>query len=222
MGKQWKQWQTIFLGSKITADGDSNHLIKRHFPWKESYDKPRQHIKKQRHYFADKVPYSLRCSFSSSLVWMWELDNKETWTLKNWCFWALVLEMTLESPLDFKKFKPVNPKGNQSWIFITGIGAEAPVLWPPNAKGWLIRKDPDAGKDWRLSEKGMTEDEMVGWHHQFNGHESEQAPGDGEGQGSLACCRPWGSQIVRHDWATEQKPPIKWICLFPFELQWIF
>ena len=86
----------------------------------------------------------------------------------------------------------------------------------------LIRKDPDAGKDWRLSEKGMTEDEMVGWHHQFNGHEFEQAPGDGEGQGSLACCRPWGSQIVRHDWATEQKPPIKWICLFPFELQWIF
>ena len=97
MGKQWKQWQTIFLGSKITADGDSNHLIKRHFPWKESYDKPRQHIKKQRHHFADKVPYSLRCSFSSSLVWMWELDNKETWTLKNWCFWALVLEMNLKS-----------------------------------------------------------------------------------------------------------------------------
>ena len=127
---------------------------------------------------------------------MWELDHKEVWALKNWSFWTVVLKNTLENPLDCKEIKPVNPKGNQSWIFTGGIDtkAEAPVLWPPDAKNWLIGKDPDAGKDWRQEEKGMTEDEMVGWHHWLNGHEFEQAPGDGEGQGSLACCSPWGHQ----------------------------
>ena len=185
----------IFLGSKITADGDCSHEIKRHLlSWKKSYDQPRQHIKKQRHYFANKGPPSQSYGFSSSHVWMWELDYKESWALKNWCFWTVVLEKTLESPLDCKEIKAVNPKGNQSWIFIgrTDVEAETPILWPPDAKNWLIKKDPDAGKDWRQEEKGTTEDEMVGWHHWLNGHEFEQVPGAGNGQGNLACCSPWG------------------------------
>ena len=161
-------------------------------PWKKSIYKPRQHIKKQRHYFAYKDLYSQSYGFSSSHVQMWELDNKKGWALKNWCLWTVVLEETLESPLESKEIKPVNPKGNQSWIFIGRTGAEAPILWPPDAKNWLIRKDPDAGKDWRQEEKGTTEDEMVGWCRRLNGHEFEQAPGNGEGQGRLACCSPWG------------------------------
>ena len=113
--------------------------------------------------------------------------------LKNWCFCTVVLKRTLESPLDCKEIQPVPPKGNQSWIFIgrTDVEAETPILWPPDAKNWLLGKDPDSGKDWR-QEKGMTEDEMVGWHQWLNGHEFEQAPGVGDGQGSLVCCSPWG------------------------------
>ena len=132
--------------------------------------------------------------FSSSHVWMWELDHKESWVPKNWCFWTVVLEKTLESPLDCKESQPVNPKGNQSWIFIgrTDAEAETLILWLPDVKNWLIWKDPDAGKDWRWEEKGMTEDEMVGWHHWLDGHEFEHAPGVGDGQGSLVCCNPWG------------------------------
>ena len=133
---------------------------------------------------------------------MWELDHKEGWALKNWCFWTIVLEKTLESPLDCKEIKPVHPKRNQPWMFIGRTDAEAPILWPPDAKSQLIGKDPDAGKDWRQEEKGTTEDEMVGWHYWLNGHEFEQAPGVGEGQGSLAYCSPWGRR-VRHDWATK-------------------
>ena len=131
--------------------------------------------------------------FSSSHVWMWELGYKESWAPKNWCFFIVVLEKTLESPLDCKEIKPVNPKGNQSWIYIrrTDAEAETPILWLPDAKNWLIGKDPDAGKDWRQEEKGMMEGEMVGWHHWLDGHEFEQAPGVGNGQGSLACCSPW-------------------------------
>ena len=144
-------------------------------PWKESYDQPRQHIKKQRHYFANKGPSSQSFGFSSSHVWMGELDYKESWVLKNWCFWTVVLEKTLESPLDGKEIQPVHPKGNQSWICIgkTDAEAETPILWPSDAKSWLIGKDPDAGKDWREEEKGMTEDEMVGWHHWLHGDEFE-------------------------------------------------
>ena len=132
---------------------------------------------------------------------MWELDYKESWARKNWCFWTVVLEKTLESPLDCKEIQPVHPKGNQSWIFIgrSDTKAEAPILWPPDSENWLIGKDPDAGKDWRQEEKGMTEDEMVGWHHRLNGHELKQAPGAGDGLESLACCSLWGSR-VRHDW----------------------
>ena len=128
----------------------------------------------------------------SSHVWVWELDHKESWVPKNWCFWTVVLEKTLESPLDCEEIQPVNPKGNQSWIFIGKTSAEALTLWPPDAKNWLTVKDPDAGKDWRQEEKGTTEDEMVGWHYRLNGHECEQAPGSGDGQGSLMCCSPWG------------------------------
>ena len=157
--------------------------------WQKIYDKPRQCINKQRHYFANKGPSSQSYGFSSSHVWMWELDYKKSWVPKNWWFWTVVLEKTLESPLDCKEIQPVNPKGNQSWIFIgrTDAEGEAPILWPPDAKSWLVRKDPDAGKDGRQEEKGTKENEMVGWLHWLNGHEFEQAPGDGEGQGSLEC-----------------------------------
>ena len=162
----------IFLGSKITADGDCSHEIKsRLLLGRKSYDQPRQHIKKQRHYFVNKGLSSQGCGFSGSYVWMWELDYKESWAPKNWCFWTVVLEKTLESPLDCK-IQPVHLKGDQSWIFIgsTDVEAETPILWPPDAKSWLIWKDPDAGKDWG-QEKGTTEDEMVEWHHRLNGHE---------------------------------------------------
>ena len=142
-------------------------------PWKKIYDQPRQHIKKQRHYFANKGPSSQGYGFSSSHVWMWELDYKESWGPKNWCFWTVVLEKTLGSPLDCKEIQPVHPKGNQSWIGRTDVEAETPVLWPPEAKSWLIWKDCDAGKDWRQEEKRTTDDETVGWHHQLNGHEFE-------------------------------------------------
>ena len=184
----------IFLGSKITANVDCTHEIKTLAPWKKSYDQPRQHIKKQRHCFADKGPSSQSYGFSSSHLWTWVLDHKESWAPKNWCFWTVVLEKTLESPLDCKEIQPVHTKGYQSWIFIQRTDSEtkAPILWPPDAKKWLMWKYPDAGKDWRQEEKGMTEDEMVGWHHWLNGHEFEQAPGVGDGQGSLACCSPWG------------------------------
>ena len=131
--------------------------------------------------------------FSSSHVWMWELDYKESWLLKNWCFWTVVLEKTLESPLDCRENQPVNPNGNQSWTFIrrTDVEAETPILWPLDMKKWLIGKDLDAGKDWRQEEKGTTEDEMVGWHHWLDGHEFEQALGVGDRQGSLVCGSPW-------------------------------
>ena len=162
-------------------------------PWNKSYDKPRQDIKKQRLYFANGLS-SQSYGFSSSPVWIWEVDRKEGWVLKNWCFWTVVLEKTLESPLDGKEIQPVDPKGNQSWIFIGRTDAEAPILWPLDGKNWLIWKDPDAGKDLRQEEKGMTENEMVGWHHRLNGHEFEQAPGDGKGQGSLVCCSPRGGK----------------------------
>ena len=161
-------------------------------PWKKNFDQLRQHIKKQRHYFADKRPYSQSYGFYGSRVWIKDLDYKESWVLKSWSFWIVVLERTLESPLDCKEIQPVCTKENQSWIFIgrTDAKAEAPILWPPDVKNWLIWKDPDAGQDWR-QEKGMKEDEMVGWHHRLDGHEFEQAPGVGDGQGSLLCCSPW-------------------------------
>ena len=155
----------IFLGSKITADSDCSHEMKMLTLWKKSYNKPRQSIKKQRYHFADKGPSSQSYGFSISHARMWELDHKENW--------AVVLEKTLQHPLDSKEIQPVHPKGDQSLIFIwmTDVEPETPIFWPPDAKSWLIGKDPD-GKDWRL-EKGTTEDKMVGWHHQLNRHEFE-------------------------------------------------
>ena len=144
-------------------------------PWKKSYDQPRQNVKKKRHYFANKVPSSQSYGFSSGHVWVWELDYKESWVPKNWCFWTVVLEKTLESPLDSKEIQPVHPKGDQSWVFIgrTDAETETPVLCPPDVMNWITGKDPDVGKDWRQKEKGMTEDDMVEWHHQLDGCESE-------------------------------------------------
>ena len=144
---------------------------------------------------------------------MWELNCKESWAPKNW-FWTVVLEKTLESPLDCKEIKPVNLKGNQSWIFIgrTDTEAEAPILWPPDGTNWLIGEDPCAGQDGRQEEKGMTEDKMVGWHHWLDGHESEQAPGDFDGQGGLACCSPWGHKEL------DMTERLNWIPLMHWEL----
>ena len=144
-------------------------------PWKKSYNKSRQHNKKWRHDFADNVPPSQSYGFSSSHAWMWELDRKEGWTEKNWCFQTVMLEKTFESPLDCKEIKLVNPKGNQPWVFFgrTDAEAKAPILWPPDTNSWLIGKDPNAGKDWEQEEIGTTEDEMVEWYHWLNAHEFE-------------------------------------------------
>ena len=165
----------IFLGSKITAVSDCSHEIKRCSLLGKKVMINLDSILKSRHYFANKGPSSQGYGFSSSRVWMWELDYKESLVPKNWCFWTVVLEKTLESPLDCKEIQPIHPKGNQSWIFIgkTDAEAETPILWPPDAKSWLIWKDPDAGKDWWQEEKGTTEDDVVGWHHRLNGHEFE-------------------------------------------------
>ena len=171
--------------------------------WKKSYDKPRQSIKKQRHHFVIEGLYNQSYGFSSSHVRMWELDHKGGWVSKNWCFRTVVLEKTLESPLDSKEIKQVSLKGNQPWIFIgrTDAEAEAPTLWPPNAKSWLIGKDLDAGKDWRQEEKGMTEEEMVGWHHWLNGREFEQTWGDSDDREAWLAA----DHGVGHDLVTEQQ-----------------
>ena len=178
--------------------------------WKKSFEEKlwqhikRQHIKKQRHYFANKGQSRQSYGFSSSHVWMWELDYKESWAPKNWYFWTVVLEKTLESPLDCKEIQPVHSKGDQPWDFFGGndAKAETPVLWPPHEKSWLTGKDSDAGRDWGQEEKGTTEDEMAGWHHGLDGHESEWAPGVGDGQGGLVCCDSWGpkSRTWLSDW----------------------
>ena len=204
----------IFLGSQITADGDYSHeikrrLFKRHLLLGRKAVTNLHRILKSRDITLSTKVCLQSYGFSSSHVWMWELDYKESWALKNWCFWNVVLEKTLESPLDCKKIQPVHPNGNQSWIFIgeTDAEAETPILWPPDAKNWLTRKDPDPGKDWRREEKGTTEDEIVGWHHRLDGHEFEQAPGVGDGQGSLACCSPWGRKELD---MTEQLNWVMW------------
>ena len=207
----------ILGGSKITVDGLQPGNWKMLASWKISYDQPRQHIKKQWHYVANKGLSSQSYGFSSSHVWMWELGHKEGWAPKNWYFWAVLLEKTLESPLDCKEIKSVNPKGNQSWIFIgrTDTEAEAPILWPPDAKNWLLGKDPDAEKDWRQEEKGTTEDEMVGWHHQLDGHEFEQAPGVGDGQESLMWYSSWGRQeLDMTEWLNRTE--LSWTANVPF------
>ena len=160
-----KQWQTIILGSKITAYGNWSHEIKRCLLLRRKAMTNLDSILKSRD-ITLPAKVHLKCGFSSGHVWIWELVYKESWALKNWCFWTVVLEKT-QSPLDHREIQPVHPKGNQSWIFIerTDAGAETAILWPPDAKSWVIWRDPDAGKDWRQQEKGTTEDEMVGWNH---------------------------------------------------------
>ena len=193
MGKQWKKWQTLFSSApKSLQMVTAARKLKDACSLEENYDKPIEYIKKQRHYCADIGLYSQRYGFYRSHVWMWELDHKESWAPKNWCFWTVVLAKTLESLLDCKEIQPVHPKGNQSWIFTgrTDAEAETPILCPPDSKNWLIGKDPDTGKDWGQEEKGMTE--MVGWHHQLSGHGFGWIPGVGGGQGGMACCSSWG------------------------------
>ena len=174
-------------------------------PWKKNHEKHRQHIRKQRYYSANKGPSSQSYGFSSSHVWMWELDYKESWVPKNWCFWTVVLEETLESPLDCKEIQPVHLKGNQSWILIgrTDAEAETPILRPRNIKNWIIGKDPDAGKDWKWEEKGTTEDEMVEWHHPLNGHWVWVNPGSWWWTGRPGVLQSMGLQRAGHDWVTE-------------------
>ena len=199
MGKQWKQWLTLFLGAPkslqmvIAAMKLKTHLLHGR---KVMINLDRD-IKKQRYHFANKGPSGQGYGFSSGHVWMWQWDYKESWAPKNWCFWTVVLEKTLESPLDCKEIQQVHPKGYQSWMFTgrTAAKAETPVLGPPDVKSWLIGKDPDAGGGgggWGQEEKGTTEDEMVGWHHRLDGHEFGWTPGAGDGQGGLACYSPWG------------------------------
>ena len=176
-------------------------------------------MKKQRRYYANKGPSSQGYGFSSSHVWMWELDYKESWVPKNWCFWTVMLEKTLEGHLDYREIQPVHPKGNQFWMFIgrTDAEAETPILWPPHAKSWVICKDLDAGKDWGQEEKGTTEDEMVGWHHWLNGPGFGWTPGVGDGQGVLACCGSWGCKepdtTERLNWIELNwtEPQVQWV-----------
>ena len=171
MGKQWKQWQTILGGSKITADGDCSYETKRCLLLGRKAMTNLDSILKSRDIVLPTKVCLVKAMVFPVAMYGCELDYKESWMLKNWCFWTVVLEKTLESPLDCKEIQPVHSKGNQSWIFIgrTDADAEAPIPWPPHVKSWLIWKDPDAGKDWRWEEKRMTEDEMVGWHHQLDG-----------------------------------------------------
>ena len=206
MGKQWKQWQTLFLGvSKITADSDCSHEIKRRLLLGRKVMINLDSIfKKQRHYFANKGPSSQGYGFPSGDVWMWELNCEESWAPKSWCFWTVVLKKTLESPLDCKEIQLVHSKGGQSWVFIgrTDTEAETPILLATWCEQLTHLKNSDEGKDWRQEEKGMTEDEMVGWHHGLNGHEFGWTLGVGNGQGALVFLNPSGHR-VRHDWATE-------------------
>ena len=193
----------IFLGSKVTADGDCSHEIKRCLLLGRKIMTNLDNIFKSRNItLPTKVCLVKAIVFSSSHVWLWELDYKESWVLKNWCFWTVVLEKTLESPRNCKEIQPVHPKGNNSWIFIGRIGAEAPILWPPDGKNWLIGKDLNTGKDWRQEVKGIKEDEMVVWHHWLDGYEFEQALGGWWWSGKLGVLQSM-LQRVGQNWATE-------------------
>ena len=176
MANRWGKSETVadFIlgGSKITADGNLRNKSKRCLPFGRKVMTNLDSTLKSRDITLPTKVHLVKAYGSSSHAWMWELDYKESWVPKNWCFWTVVLEKTIENPLDSKEIQPVHLKGNQSWIFIgrTDIEAETPILWPPDAKNWLTWKDPNVGKDWRQEEKGMTEDEIVGWHHWLNGH----------------------------------------------------
>ena len=199
MGKQWKQWETLFWEAP-----KSLQMVKLKDSLKKSYDQPRQALKCRGSTLTTKVCLVKAMVFPVIMYECESWDCEESWAPKNWCFWTVVLEKTLESPLDCKEIQPVHPKGDQSWVFIGRNDAEAetPIVWPPHAKSWLTGKDPDAGRDWGQEEKGTTEDEIPGWHHRLDGHEFGLTPGVGDGQGGLACCDSWGRR-VGHDWATE-------------------
>ena len=191
-------------GSKITADGDCSHEIKTLAPRKKSYDQPRQHIKKKKHYFANKGPSSQGYVFSSNHVWMWGLDYKESWALKNWWFWIVVLEKTHEGPLDSKEIQPVHPQGNQSWTFTgrTDAEVETPILWPPDVKSWLTGKDSDYGKDWRWEVKGMTG--WAGWMASLTQWTWVWVcPGSWWWTRKPGVLQFMGLQSVGHNWVTE-------------------
>ena len=201
----------IFGGSKITVDGDCNHEIKRCLVLgKKSYDQPRQHIKKYRHYFANKGPFSQSYAFPSSHVWRWELDYKESWVPKNWCFWTVVLEKTLESPSDCKEIQPVHPKGDQSWVFIgrTDAEGETPILWPSHAKNCLIWEDPDAGKDWRQEENAR------GWDGWMESPTQRTWVWVNSGSwwwtGRPGVLQSMGPQRVGHNWTAELNWTMLW------------
>ena len=189
MEEKWKQWQTLFSWvPKTTVDNNCSHEIIRCLLLGRKAMTNLDSILKSKDITLPTMVHIINIH-----VWMWQLDHKESWVLKNCCFWTVVLKKTLESPLDLKEIKSVNPKGNQPWIFIgkTDAEAEAPIFQLPDAKSQLTGKEPDAGKDWRHKEKGTTQDEMVRWHHWLTGHDFEQAPGDIEGQRSLVCCSRW-------------------------------
>ena len=206
-GEKWKQWEILFSWAPkslqmVTAAMKLRHLLL----GRKAMTNLDSILKSRDVTLPTKVCNSQGYGFSSSHVWMWELDHKEGWMLKNWCFQTVVLDKTLESPLDSKEIKPVNAKGNQSWIFIgrTDFEAEAPILWPPDGKNWLIGKDPDAGKDSGQEEKGATENEMVGLHHRLNGYEFEQIVRQWR-TGKPGMLQSMGWHRVRQDWMTEQK-----------------
>ena len=184
----------IFLGSRITADGDCSHEIKRCLLLGRKVMTNLDSILNSKDITLSTKVHLVKVMVFPVVMYGCESWTKESWVLKNWCFWTVVLEKMLESPSDCKKIQPVHSKGDHSWVFIgrTDVEAEAPILWPPDVKNWLIWKDPDAGKDWRQEEKGMTEDKIVGWHHWLDAHEFGWTPGVGDGQGGLACCDPCG------------------------------
>ena len=206
MGKWWKQWLTLFGagGSKITADGDCSHEIKRCLLLGRKIKTNLDSILKSR-----DITLPTKVRLVKAMVFPVVMCGCESWTIKKaercrvGSFWTVVLEKTLESPLDCKEIQPVHPKTDQSWVFIGGtdVEAETPILWPPDAKSWLIGKNPDVGKDWGQEEKGMTEDDRVGWHHRLDGHGFGWTLGVGDGQGGLACCRSW----IRKEWDTTER-----------------
>ena len=193
-GENVEKCHFIFLDSKITADGDCSHEIRRLLLLARKVMNNLDSVLKGRDITLLTKVCIVKDMVFPVVMYGCESWTKESWVLKNWWFWTVVLKKTVERPLDYKDIKPLNPKGNQPWIFIvrTCAEAEAPILWPPDVKSWLTGKDPDAGKDWGQEEKETTKDETVGWHHLFNGHEFEQTLGDTEEQGSLVCCSPWG------------------------------
>ena len=214
MANRWETMETVkrflFLGFIITVDGDCSHEIKRRLLLGRKAMASLDSILKSKDITLPTKVHTVKTTVSPVVKYGCELDHKESWAQKNWCFWTVVLEKTLEIPLDCKEIQPVHPKGDQSWILIgrTDAKAEALIFWSPDVKNWLSRKDPDAGKDWRQEEKGMTEDEMVGWHHWLSAHESEQPLRVGDGQGRMASCYSWGhSQTRLRNWTELKKQP---------------